>query len=682
MKSSAATVPVAAAEAGAGNGGGSGLFVSLINRLSTSSTPPNQKWTPHFSRLVDRLASTPKPEQQIHQLAGLEETYLRHPRFENTSYFAQVDLFHLWECALGCALAPKLATGKRMVALRVVLLVMERGDFDMGEDVCQDSKRKYNKLLVASFELATLILRSPSTVDETLFCAEALAVFLFRLPYCSTLLVNALGQKELDEAKRRGSRQPPSVSGAAPTPTPAFRRRSRDKPHHFSAFVLPKPERDDEDGEFIRANPNLFQWNSTFTDPSVTSAVVELIQDSTKVWSLFLQNKEAFFLRFVEKLVQHVTRVVVVRGEIRWSCVPAYEMILTCFVELLRSAIWWDSVTRRTPGQGMGWVTSMAGYLKVKKTALAVLQSNPSLLRFYVQTTFECTNLHSLLSVDSCIEHLHLFITATAVPSPLLHTTSRVRKCSATALSRHFHHDSFWGSFRLILQSESYQVLLKSCSFLYNVLDLFLAGQRTKLVSDLLQPELFWGLFLHWSGEVRTCFHHLVVYKILRCDRRFLPCFSDSQVMLLYGVARGGKRAITVGRIETSARAAWGTLLLTSSPPNAECATKDEVAQLTKSAQRRMAIFDTQVDDEELWFDMSVSSKIDSYVRMCLQAKEGDEAGGGVPKRLAVYVQPALEQYSLLLIRYYRGATLASLDDIPASLSHRMVLTEFSESSM
>jgi hypothetical protein len=60
-------------------------------------------------------------------------------------------LIRLWECALAAAFTPKIPSSKRVVALNLVLLVMERDDFTLKGDVCGlDIRRKYNKLLVST----------------------------------------------------------------------------------------------------------------------------------------------------------------------------------------------------------------------------------------------------------------------------------------------------------------------------------------------------------------------------------------------------------------------------------------------------------------------------------------------------------------------------------------------------
>ena len=270
-----------------------------------------------------------------------------------------------------------------------------------------------------------------------------------------------------------------------------------------------------------------------------------------------------------------------------------------------------------------------------------------------------------------------------AAPLGLATQSSR----SGDSLPPGFDYDDFWDCFSKLLDSEGFQVLLKGCSFLYNNLHLFYGRLRTRLVTDLLGKHFF-RLFLHWSPEVRTAFQHVLVYKVLRSDRRFLPCFSDSQVMLLYGTGRAKRVPVSPPRVAVSAKAAWGKAsgIVPAAGETDPPASADEVAQLARSAQRRLALFDRAnvVDDEELWSDMAYSSKIDSYVRMCLAYRDEDDkkqdaesAAFLLPPQLRVYCEASLEQYALLLIRYYRGVTLQSLDDIPETLSHRMVLSEF-----
>jgi hypothetical protein len=82
--------------------------------------------------------------------------------------------------------------------------------------------------MFSRFELATWMLRSSASLDETNFAAQALAVFLFRLPFASTVLVHALETKEAEERKRKNTRTSSSSSVSAFGGGPP-RRRTRPK---------------------------------------------------------------------------------------------------------------------------------------------------------------------------------------------------------------------------------------------------------------------------------------------------------------------------------------------------------------------------------------------------------------------------------------------------------------------
>jgi hypothetical protein len=112
--------------------------------------------------------------------------------------------------------------------------------------------------------------------------------------------------------------------------------------------------------------------------------------------------------------------------------------------------------------------------MRVKRTAVTLLL-NKSLINDFMIITFECTNLHSLLSVDSCIEHLNLWFTTVAYATEdakQAAVRSRARKeppggpgsDKQTALLRlpeEFDLDLFWSGLDKLLQSELFQSLLK-----------------------------------------------------------------------------------------------------------------------------------------------------------------------------------------------------------------------------
>ena len=44
-------------------------------------------------------------------------------------------------------------------------------------------------------------------------------------------------------------------------------------------------------------------------------------------------------------------------------------------------------------------------------------------------------------------------------------------------------------------------------------------------------PGHFYKLFMHWMYEVRRYFHHIVVWKIFRTSRLWLPCATDEMLV-------------------------------------------------------------------------------------------------------------------------------------------------------
>ncbi len=489
---------------------------------------------------------------------------------------------------------------------------------------------------------------------------------------------------------------------------------------------------------YLNSNPNIFQWSSFHSFGSTSIEVSE-----SRTCMSWLTTKESFFLTYVEMFVYHVHRVST--KPVKWNLIPSYDVLLECFWPLLRSAIWWDSVCTRVIGQGQGWVTSFPGYMRVKRTACALMSNNKSLINPYIRMTFECSNIYSLLSVDSCIEHLNLWFNVASnnpLTNPLLKPQTNnnnnpnnvgrnplppVKGAQnqeiTICLPDEFDYDVFWPYFSILLDSDSFQVLLKTISLLYNNFHLFKGKVRSRLVNDLLQ-KYFFRLFLHWSSEVRVYFQHLVVYKILRTDRRYLPCFTDTNVLMKFAstdsedalsaknVSQAGinrNMQINKQQQQQSAKGNQSSFVQSFSlgkkggndisieqPPNKTSATAStastplatlsEILALTgggKSSQQRLSLLEQRsiVDDEETLNDMANCSKIDTYIRYCLAVIDpGDDKSiiACVPEECRAYTKPAMIQYASLLLKYYRGVQneKAFLDGLFPTLNHRMVLAD------
>jgi hypothetical protein len=445
-----------------------------------------------------------------------------------------------------------------------------------------------------------------------------------------------------------------------------------------------------QSSDFIASNPDLFQWNYLNSEQEAAALGPALMGDDNACLA-WLSTKETFFLTFVEVYIVHVESVAT--QPVRWQVIPAYDLILECFWPLLKSAMWWDGICKRRTGDSNGWVSSLPAYMRVKRSALALL-SNKSLLNHFIRLTYECTNLHSLLSVDSCVEHLNLWFSTVAYSASaregivnhnqnsrntppkqtVAEEAAAITQSTSAArpsLPDDFDFDGYWLGIRAMLDSELFQVLLKVCSLLYNTLHLFHGQLRVRFVGDLMN-EFFFRLFLHWSSEVRTFFQLTLVYKVLRADRRNLPCFTDAQVIRDYG---GSADANSASRPILQRRFSFG---------DKDGDKKKQAEQVPanvysgeSSFERRMAIFDdtNTSDNEELLLDIMFCSKIDAFVRMCL---DGDDS---IPVDRRVYIDASLRQYAQLLKQYYRGVTNDQVEVLP-QLAHRMVYSEFADGSV
>mmetsp|Transcript_15008 Transcript_15008/g.29261 ORF Transcript_15008/g.29261 Transcript_15008/m.29261 type:complete len:792 (+) Transcript_15008:576-2951(+) len=440
-------------------------------------------------------------------------------------------------------------------------------------------------------------------------------------------------------------------------------------------------------GAFIMENPDLYMWNY-FNSEEEARALMRVLTSENACLS-WLATKETFFLTFVEMYIVHVETVA--SHPIEWEVVPAYHLILDCFWPLLRSSMWWDGICKRRVGDGDGWVTSLPAYMRVKRSALALL-SNKSLVNPFIKLTFMCCNAHSLLSVDSCVEHLNLWFSTVAYATTAREGISNHNQNSKNtppkqrlvddnvkdggnlsekqnddtprlpSLPANFDYEGYWFGISKLLESDLFQVLLKVLSLLYNTFHLFRGQMRVKFVNDLMH-NCFFSLFLHWSAEVRTYFQLTLVYKVLRADRRNLPCFTDAIVIEEYGESqdppislRPPQKRFTFGEPSRNGESA-------AVPP--------AVYSGESSFERRMAIFDDSsvTDNEELLIDIMHCSKIDSYVRMCL------DKDPTIPEERRPYIDASLRQYASLLKQYYKGVSSDSSDSLPL-LAHRMVYSD------
>ena len=617
----------------------------------------------------------------------------------------------------------------------------------------------YQTELKATLSYIIEALEKPGCFEELVqFAAEALAIMFFRLPIVSSCITDALvllsestkGALEMEKEGGESFTMPTvrndttafevssSSSDKGKDNTEknlAERRRHARRSSTFDTGM--RRVSTGQATEFIILNPDFYQWNDLPKDgredgdddddeggeEGRNRKRKDLEEKCRRVCKKWFAAKGRlgveFFMTWTVFWVNHVMTVCEDSDEasggalfanssyessgipglgsnrdvIVWSAIPAYNIILEAFFPLIYSATWWDANLVRKHGAALGssYVSSFVSYTNVRQTASKLLE-NSKLVNALVEISFRCCNAYSMNSVESCVDHLHLWLQSAAYECTeeekrlMAGTDTGNTDCTmdelTSTLPSTFDYDSFWKWTSVLLSSDSFQIVLKTLSFLYNALRLFHGEHRLRLVGDLLQ-EFFFPLFLHWSSDVRDFFHNLLVYKLVIKDRRYLPFFSDSRVMSLYG--RSDLTWKIMAESEETRRKRHMELL--STPP--------------------------EYHNESLLVDLAVVSKVDTYVRYCLEhakesastnsataaeEKETRESGeddaekenksnetskkellrsaavkSNVPREGAVYVAHSLRNYSGHLQAYYCAAGEDRLSEVmPISLNHQM----------
>jgi len=658
------------------------------------------RWNRQFSKHVRALTaesvadsgnSTASVQERIALIRKLDP-YVRQPCFTNTDeaemVAAKEDLLNLWEYLLGFVVVMTKASVKDL-GYQLIVQLMQREEFTLkrlgfGTESATprcgrahlELAERYKSLLLQTYMLVMKSMSTKGKFAEIIhFSAQTLVVFFFRLPLVGGSIIDALVKKA--DAQREGHDDDwlRLYRGAT-----KWRKGTDDDSKSEG--------RDRSNSHFIMNNPDLFQWNYFNSEDEAKTLVRVLNSDNAcLVW---LSTKETFFLTFVEMYVMHVESVAH-DDPVHWDSLPAYEVLLDCFWPLLRSAMWWDGICKRRVGEGDGWVTSLPAYMRVKRSALALL-SNKILTNEFVSLTWMCCNAFSLLSVDSCVEHLNLWLSTVAYSSSALEGISNHNRNSRNtppkqnlisdeshvkpSMPSNFDFENYWSGIKVLLESDQFQVVLKVLSLLYNTFHLFYGQRRIHMVNKLMNDRFFFSLFLHWSSEVRTYFQLTLVYRVFRADRRNLPCFTDAIVINDYGTPRRQESNSSVPIASRRLTFGEGTALRGVSAARAALTGDNIHVPATvysgaSSTERRMAAFDNtnSTDNEEMLIDMMVCSKIDSYIRMCM---EDDES---VPEYRRVYKEASLRQYASLLKQYYKGVMTDSSESLPV-LAHRMVYSD------
>lgn len=223
-----------------------------------------------------------------------------------------------------------------------------------------------------------------------------------------------------------------------------------------------------------------------------------------------------------------------------------------------------------------------------------------------------------------------------------------------------FDIELFLGVISMLLTSEHFQVVLKTLAFIYNHESYFHGHLRVKLFEGLLLRTHFNRLFMHWMYEVRRFYHNIVVYKMFRTSRLWLPCKEDQKLVrkaeaeedrdsnsLTRGY-RGTMRAFSMlqrSREKTQAASSgfFGSLVDAVFNPGRAQADYEKA---------RSAFFEESLEEEEKAVDLLMASKLDSFVH-CVVAQSKDSKLNFFDQRHQPYASRAAHEYTVLLRQYY-----------------------------
>lgn len=295
------------------------------------------------------------------------------------------------------------------------------------------------------------------------------------------------------------------------------------------------PSKGTED-RFKRLNPSLFQWSKyvPYLSPYSDQDVFRMNDSVKSAWLSKLCNDGEFFACFMACLSNHVD--LTSYGEVIWRCLPGYSLLIRVSLLLMKEAAWkkWmnhlsgDAPSPITPkedpereGSDQPFLIRGIRCIRSVLDGVAHLLKNKELLESCVLAMYECTNVYSAKSVGVCLTRFEEWFSAAAC----IVGFSPVDNEPVYRLPSGFNGHTFCIGVRIMLASESFEVLNRVLLFLYNRLDYFDGEVRQGVLKALVQRHMF--LFLHWNQDVRKNYHHLLVYKVVRVHRYALESFVD-----------------------------------------------------------------------------------------------------------------------------------------------------------
>ncbi|KAG1711376.1 hypothetical protein DVH05_008630 [Phytophthora capsici] len=449
----------------------------------------------------------------------------------------------------------------------------------------------YRCLLIATFKYAIENLESARlkhrpyiSLVETRFYARVFAVCYFRVPVLQHAMLeqifDAYREKEWIHLQAHDSKvEDLSEDSTPPAPDARNQRRpSASRPWNGNTFAGSLVRWTDYDGhvlseegngngtstakvtsrynnkhhaalrsdeeEFVRQNPTLFKWTrfSPYLGPYPDSDIFRMTDTTRNCWLQKLSHDGEFFSKFMGFVCLHAANTVL-GSDVVWTCLPGYTLLIRVSLLLLKEACWakWLYVRDTSgplPSSSMEIepgsqeeerlpfeLESIRAIRTVLDNVVQLLRNN-QLLESCVLAMYECTNVLHARSVEVCLTRFEEWFSATAMLTEIGGTDKhRGSGMMVYRLPPGFRGQTFATGMRFMLSSENCEILSSTLLFLYHRMDYFEGDLRQNILKALVQRHM--TFFLHWNADVRTKYHHLLVYRVVRANRFVLDSAID-----------------------------------------------------------------------------------------------------------------------------------------------------------
>ncbi|KAG6956102.1 hypothetical protein JG688_00011571 [Phytophthora aleatoria] len=418
-----------------------------------------------------------------------------------------------------------------------------RGNMDDATDGERDLYL-YRCLLIATFKYAIENLESARlkhrpyiSLVETRFFARVFAVCFFRVPVLQSAMLEqifgAYREKEWIHLQAHDSRVE-DLTEEGPVRwtdydgyilseegngngTSTAKVSSRYNKQHAGASI--SALRSDEEA-FVRQNPTLFKWTrfSPYLGPYPDADIFRMTDATHNCWLHKLSHDGEFFSKFMGFVCLHAANTAL-GSDVVWTCLPGYTLLIRVSLLLLKEACWAKWL----------YVRDSSGPLPSSSMEIEPGSQDEERLPFELESIRAIRtvldNVVQLLRNNQLLESCVLAI-ATAMLTEIGGTDKRRGSgMMVYRLPPGFRGQTFATGMRFMLSSENCEILSSTLLFLYHRMDYFEGELRQSILKALVQRHM--TFFLHWNAEVRTKYHHLLVYRVVRANRFVLDSPID-----------------------------------------------------------------------------------------------------------------------------------------------------------